>query len=100
MIAAMTHRPAQDRARAGLGAAGACDLDQSASVRIPHHLVMWEDISTAPFGQNLELAVIDHDGPHALVFPCLRVLGGWTHAETGRKIDVRPTHWRPWRQPS
>ncbi len=59
---------------------------------------MWEDISGAPFDQDLELAVIDRDGPHALVFPCRRVLGGWLDAETGRRIQVRPTHWRPWRQ--
>ncbi len=56
---------------------------------------MWEDISNAPFDQDLELAVIDRDGPHALVFPCRRVLGGWLDAETGRRIQVRPTHWRP-----
>jgi hypothetical protein len=78
----------------------ACDLDQSARMREPHYLRMWEDISGAPFDQDLELAVIDHDGPHALVFPCRRMLGGWTDAETSRQIDVRPTHWRPWRQAS
>ena len=77
-----------------------CDLDQSARMRAPHYLLMWEDIFGAPFDQDLELAVIDHDGPHALVFPCRRMLGGWTDAETGRQIDVRPTHWRPWRQGS
>jgi hypothetical protein len=60
---------------------------------------MWKDISGAPFDRDLELAVIDHDGPHALVFPCLRVLGGWTHAETGRQIDVRPTL-AVWSRPS
>ena len=61
---------------------------------------MWQDISGAPFGQDLELAVIDYDGPHALVFPCRRVLSGWIDAETLKRIDVRPTHWRPWRQAS
>ena len=69
-------------------------------MRAPHYLFMWEDISGAPFDQDLELAVIDYDGPHALVFPCRRMLGGWTDAETGRQIDVRPTHWRLWRQGS
>jgi hypothetical protein len=59
---------------------------------------MWENISGAPFDQDLELAVIDYDGPHALVFPCRRVLGGWTDAKTGWQIDVHPTHWQPWRE--
>jgi hypothetical protein len=57
---------------------------------------MWQTVSTAPFDQDLGLAVLDYDGPHALVFPCRRVLGGWIDAETHRRIDVRPTHWRRW----
>jgi hypothetical protein len=57
---------------------------------------MWENISTAPFARDLELAVLDKDGPHALVFPCRRILGGWMHAETKERLDVRPTHWREW----
>jgi hypothetical protein len=57
---------------------------------------MWQPVSIAPFDCDLELAVIDGDGPHALVFPCRRVLRGWTKAETGEGIEVRPTHWRPW----
>jgi len=61
---------------------------------------MWQFISTAPFDLDLELAVIDQDGPHALVFPCRRVADGWISAETKRRIDVRPTHWREWAQKS
>jgi hypothetical protein len=57
---------------------------------------MWQTIRTAPFDIELELAVIDRDGPHTLVFPCRRALRGWIEAETGKKIAVRPTHWRPW----
>ena len=60
-------------------------------MRESHYSFMWEDISGAPFDQDLELAVIDCDGPHALVFPCRRVLGGWTDAKTGQQIEVRPT---------
>lgn len=79
----------------------ACDVDQSASLRACGIIVfMWKDISGAPFDRDLELAVIDYDGPHALVFPCRRVLGGWTKAETKERIEVRPTHWRPWAQPT
>jgi hypothetical protein len=58
----------------------------------------WQPISTAPFGQDLELAVIDYDGPHALAFPCRRILGGWANADEQQRIDVRPTHWRVWTQ--
>ena len=54
----------------------------------------WQPISTAPFGRDLEVAVIDYDGAHALVFPCRRVLDGW--AKGDRRIDVKPTHWRDW----
>jgi hypothetical protein len=54
----------------------------------------WNAIATAPFGRDLEVAVIDYDGVHALVFPCRRVLDGW--AKGDRRIDVKPTHWRDW----
>jgi hypothetical protein len=57
---------------------------------------MWQPVSSAPFNRDLELAVIDGDGPHALVFPCRRILDGWTKAETKERIDLRPTHWRPY----
>jgi hypothetical protein len=57
---------------------------------------MWQPIVTAPFDLDLELAVIERDGPHALAFPCRRVLRGWVHAETKQRVDVNPTHWRPW----
>jgi len=57
---------------------------------------MWRPINTAPFDCDLELAVIDSDGPHALAFPSRRILGGWLNALTKTRIDVRPTHWREW----
>ncbi len=56
----------------------------------------WEPISTAPLDRDLELAVMDRDGAHALIFPCRRSLGGWINTQTGKAIDVRPTHWREW----
>jgi len=37
---------------------------------------MWQPITNAPFGRDLALAVLDQDGPHALVFACRRVVGG------------------------
>ncbi|SMC73279.1 hypothetical protein [Rhizobium sp. RU36D] len=59
---------------------------------------MWKPITKAPFGHDLEIAVIDGDGPHALVFPCRRSLAGWVRSETRELVDVSPTHWRPWEQ--
>ena len=56
----------------------------------------WEPVETAPFDRELELAVIDRGGVHALAFACRRVAGGWINADTKRHIDVRPTHWRRW----
>jgi hypothetical protein len=57
---------------------------------------MWQPISTAPFDRDVELAVIDKDAPHALVFPCRRIPGGWLNSGSNRWISVNPTHWREW----
>jgi hypothetical protein len=57
---------------------------------------MWQPIASAPFDQDLELAVFDRDGPHALVFPCRRILTGWVKSATREWVDVSPTHWRAW----
>jgi hypothetical protein len=56
----------------------------------------WQAISTAPFDRDLELAVLDRDGTHALVFPSRRVLRGWINATTTEPVNVHPTHWRDW----
>jgi hypothetical protein len=64
--------------------------------KIAESLLGWHAISTAPFDRDLELAVLDTDGPHALAFPCRRILHGWVKLETRKMIDVRPTHWREW----
>ena len=60
---------------------------------------MWQPIRTAPFDQDLELAVIDSEGTHALVFPCRRALTGWFKSVSRERIEVSPTHWREWRPP-
>jgi hypothetical protein len=57
---------------------------------------MWEPIASAPFAKDLEIAVIDEDGAHALVFPARRIPGGWIKAESKQQIEVHPTHWREW----
>ncbi|WP_246135899.1 hypothetical protein [Mesorhizobium intechi] len=61
-----------------------------------HLGAMWKPIQNAPFGRDLELAVLDEDGEHALVFPCQRVGEGWKNVATGARVDIRPTHWRDW----
>jgi hypothetical protein len=54
--------------------------------------IEWKPIATVPFDRNLELAFIDHDGVHALVFPCRRVPDGWFNAETKKLVDnIHPT---------
>jgi len=57
---------------------------------------MWKSILSAPSGRDLQLAVLDEDGEHALVFPCQRVREGWKNVITGAWVDIRPTHWRDW----
>jgi hypothetical protein len=57
---------------------------------------VWQPITTAPFDRDLELAVLDREGPHALVFACRRILSGWINAETKQRVEVWPTHWREW----
>jgi hypothetical protein len=56
----------------------------------------WKPIDTAPFGPDVELAIIDGDGQHALAFPCRRFVGGWLNAKTRKELSVLPTHWRIW----
>jgi hypothetical protein len=57
----------------------------------------WQPIADAPFGIDLELAVLEGDEAHALVFPCRRELNsGWRKCGTRELIDVHPTHWRSW----
>ncbi|UVD60041.1 hypothetical protein NE852_27045 (plasmid) [Rhizobium sp. Pop5] len=60
---------------------------------------MWRLVVEAPFEEDIELAVIDGDGIHALVFPCQRLPGGWVNALTDEMLDVHPTHWRAWQIP-
>jgi hypothetical protein len=58
----------------------------------------WQPIATAPFDRDLQLAVLDTRGSHALVFPCRRVLHGWAQAVTRAPVTVHPTHWRVWHE--
>jgi hypothetical protein len=58
----------------------------------------WQPTATAPFGTDLQLAVIGPGGVHTLVFPCRRVLRGWVNATTNEVVQVRVTHWRKWNE--
>ena len=58
--------------------------------------MVWRLVVEAPFEEDIELAVIDDEGIHALVFPCQRLPGGWANALTGEMLDLHPTHWRAW----
>ena len=49
----------------------------------------WQPISTAPFDRDLELAVINYGGVHALVFPCRRILTGWVKSGTQEQVSGR-----------
>jgi hypothetical protein len=57
---------------------------------------VWETISTAPYDGDLELAVIEGDHVHSLVFACRRLPNGWIKVATRERIFVQPTHWRLW----
>jgi len=56
----------------------------------------WHPITTAPTDCDLELAVVEGNDTHALVFRCRRVGDGWVNAATGQRVAVDPTHWRKW----
>jgi hypothetical protein len=59
--------------------------------------VQWQSVLVpAPFDVDIELAVLDREGAHALVFPCRRILGGWVNATSKKRLDLAPTHWREW----
>jgi hypothetical protein len=57
---------------------------------------VWEKIPTAPYNRDLELAVIDGDRVHALVFACRRTASGWIKVPSMERVVISPTHWRIW----
>jgi hypothetical protein len=58
----------------------------------------WQPIATAPFGEDLELSVIENGEVHSLAFPCRRSEDGWSERQTNRIVGVYPSHWRYWRK--
>lgn len=59
---------------------------------------IWEEISKAPYDRDLELAVIEKDRVHPLIFACRRTPGGWVRVPSMDRVAISPTHWRTWRQ--
>ena len=53
-------------------------------------------MSIAPPDIDLEVCVMDRSGVHALILPVRRNKKDWVDAETKKRIDVMPTHWRKW----
>ena len=58
----------------------------------------WQEIATAPFDREIELAVIN-DHVDLLQGTCLRHGNDWLDAETLRPVTVTATHWR-YRRPT
>ncbi|WP_245509506.1 hypothetical protein [Bradyrhizobium vignae] len=57
----------------------------------------WERLETVPpSDRDLEIAVIEGNTIHRVVFPCRRAFDGWIKAKTGEHVAVQPTHWRIW----
>jgi hypothetical protein len=56
----------------------------------------WQRVDTAPFDRDLEVAVVDCEGIHALVYPSRRILRGWMNPQTKMPVTIYPTHWREW----
>lgn len=56
----------------------------------------WQSVALAPFDRSIELAVVCGATPHAVAFPCRRILHGWLGTDSNESIDVQPTHWREW----
>lgn len=57
----------------------------------------WLLVSIVPPDADLEVCVMDHHGFHALVFPVRKNGLDWVDASTKKRVDIEPTHWRPWR---
>ena len=57
----------------------------------------WKDIVSVPLSRDLEVAVIDKAGVHTTAFPCRYHDGVWINANTRKRIEINPTHWREWK---
>ena len=58
--------------------------------------LIWQTISMAPYERDIELAVIEGDRVHPVIFSCRRTAYGWVKTSNHERILISPTHWRPW----
>jgi hypothetical protein len=58
----------------------------------------WLPVSIAPADGELEVCVMDERGLHVLAFTVRKSGADWVDAVTKKRIDLAPTHWRPWRK--
>lgn len=56
----------------------------------------WLPISVVPKGLPVEVSMTDDSGFRALVVACRWNGEAWTGVLTRKKLDIAPTHWRPW----
>lgn len=82
----------QVNAKLGFGA----NMHFGHSTKPDSQMDAWQPVITAPRDRDLEVAVIEEGNVHALIVKCRRMPFGWINAVTGKRIDVRPTHWREW----
>jgi hypothetical protein len=54
----------------------------------------WQDISTVPFGCEVEVSTIDDDTYRVFVFPVRRLMTTWVADGVPGSLDIAPTHWR------
>ena len=47
---------------------------------------------------ELEVCVMDKRGLHVLASPVRKSGTDWVDAVAKKRIDLAPTHWRPWRK--
>jgi hypothetical protein len=60
-------------------------------------IMEWKPICTVPRDRDVEIAVTDSTGMHALACPCRLTERGWIAAQSKKRFYwVRPTHWREW----
>jgi hypothetical protein len=61
-----------------------------------HSADKWLPVSVTPPGVPVEVSLVDSTGIHALIFACCWNGAAWVGASTRKKLDIQPTHWRPW----
>lgn len=61
-----------------------------------HSPETWLPVSIVPIGRPVEVSVAAAGGFQALVVACCWTGEAWTGVSTRKKLDIAPTHWRPW----